>query len=61
MNPLFDYGLFCCHKSPGYLWFRIVGWGIHMRRLRDHPPLFSEREGRVRYVDLLGWRFRWLS
>ena len=28
-----DYGLFCWHKSPGYFWFRILGYGIHAKRI----------------------------
>jgi hypothetical protein len=55
----FDYGLFNYFYSPGYMWFAILGLGIHMKRLRDHKPLFHERPGgRARYWDCCGWRFR---
>lgn len=54
-----------CHKSRGYFWFRIFGYGIHAKRIRtdgiwaDNYILFSLR-GKP-YWDCCGWRFRWLT
>ena len=53
--------MICWHKSPGYFWFRVFGYGVHMKRLKDCwvPP--SERFGYVKYWDCCGWRFKWLT
>ena len=46
--------------DAGTLWIRVFGWGIHIRDLKQHPPMFSERMGYTRYIDILGYRVKWL-
>ena len=48
------------HKSPGYFWFRIFGYGIHSKRIpADGDELFSLRD--KPHLDCCGWRFRCLN
>lgn len=34
--------------GPGGFWFRVFGYGLHIRRSAGYQPLFSERYGFVR-------------
>ncbi len=48
------------HKSPGYFWFHVFGYGVHAKRIpADGYELFSLRGKPHR--DCCGWRFRWLT
>jgi hypothetical protein len=54
--------MFHFHKSPGYFWFRIFGYGIHAKSIAkiksDGWELYSLRN--TPYIDCCGWRLRWL-
>jgi len=47
----------------GLLWLRVFGQGVLIRNLKGHKPLFSERMGYTRYIDILGYRVKilWTS
>jgi hypothetical protein len=53
-----QYGFFCSHKSDGYLWFRLLGYGLHFKNINKHPLLFSERYGYKKRLQLGGWSIR---
>jgi hypothetical protein len=42
------------HTERGLYWFRIFGWGIHIRNVGHHRLGFMEREGY--YPEM--WTFR---
>jgi len=46
--------------DAGCLWLRVFGRGIHIRDPKRYPSMFSERMGFHRYIDIFGWRVRWL-
>lgn len=47
-------------KGDGCGWIRLgeKGYGIHWN---NHPPLYSERNGYIKTVSLLGYRWRILG
>ena len=55
------YGIFCHHREPGLLWFRVFGVGLVVKDVTRHPLMFSERQGLVRLVRLGRWLVRWLG
>lgn len=48
------------HKSDGYFWFRIFGWGIHFVDRFKHTPLFSVRNGYVKEYTLGKYAYKFL-
>ena len=44
--------------GPGILWVRVFGRGFHIRDVRRHPPMFSERMGCHRWLTLGTYRLR---
>ncbi len=42
-------------------WFRIRGWGLHIKPSRNHVKLFSERFGCRRALYVLGLRIEVLT
>ena len=54
--------LTCAKRVPGLLFFRVFGFGLHVKDLRRHPPIFAERAARTwayRHTLTLGpWRLR---
>ena len=42
-------------------WFRIAGWGLHIKPARGHVKLFSERYGYRRVLYALGLRIEVLE
>ena len=43
--PSFSWGPFCGYIGAGHLWFRIFGYGLHVKDVHKAPLLFSERNG----------------
>jgi hypothetical protein len=37
--------IFCWHAWDRGFWFRIFGYGLHIKLRKGHVPLFSERYG----------------
>lgn len=46
--------------GQGVAWFRIKGYGLHVKRSKGHEPFFSERYGYTKALYLLGLRFELL-
>lgn len=42
-------------------WFRILGYGLHVKRARDHVKLFSERGGYRKALYACGLRIEALK
>jgi len=42
-------------------WFRIFGYGLHIRSARGYQPLFSERYGYTKPLYLFGLRIEVLK
>lgn len=42
-------------------WFRIFGYGVHGKDIVKHEPLFSERNGYVKFIQIGKWRFKILK
>lgn len=53
----------CWHRCDGLFWFRLWddGPGFMVKDNRKHPPLFSERNGYVKFLRVGYWRFRLLK
>lgn len=46
------YPFVCWHRSAGFLWVRLLGWGFLVKDTRQHRLLFSERMGLERFWRL---------
>jgi hypothetical protein len=46
--------------SEGF-WFRVCGYGLHVKLAKNHLPLFSERMGYRSALYLFGLRFEFLK
>jgi hypothetical protein len=44
------YPFFCKHKTIGFSWFRIFGYGLVIKDITIHPMIFSERMKKRRYL-----------
>lgn len=55
------YKLFSFHKSNGYLWFRIFGYGLHFKNYKKTGLLFSERYGYVKTLKIFNWSIKILK
>ena len=42
-------------------WFRVFGYGIHVRRIESHDPMFSERYGFTTAYYVFGLRLKFLT
>jgi hypothetical protein len=42
-------------------WFRVFGYGLHVKLAKGHVPLFSERYGYSKPLYLLGLRIELLK
>ena len=58
---LFGYPIFCYHKSIGFLWFRLFGYGIVFKDVKRHPLLFGERNGFTKYLKIRNLIIRFLK
>lgn len=47
----------CWHRyeEGGGFWFRIFGYGLNIRDLKQHPLMFSERNGYVWWFRVGSW------
>lgn len=52
--------IFTVYGWPHGFWFRIFGWGLHVKLARGHEPLFSERYGLRKVWYFAGLRFLFL-
>ena len=57
MNQFESFPKFCwaCSRweTAWYLWFRLFGYGLHFRWVKDgYTPLFSERNGYVKVLRI---------
>lgn len=48
-------------RVKGLWWFRVFGFGLWAASFRQHPPLFSERDGSHRALSLGSWQLRLLT
>lgn len=46
--------------TPGIFWFRVFGYGVHMKDTTRHRLLFSERNGFCWRLVIGRWSFRLL-
>lgn len=44
--------VFAMHKSDGFFWFRVFGYGLHVKNLNKRGLTFSQRIGVVRYLKV---------
>lgn len=49
------------YYAEGYFWFRIFGYGLHIKDAKRHQLMFSERNGLTRYWKVGGWVVRVLT
>lgn len=47
------------YRTKGLWWFRVKGYGLHWKRIADHPLLFSQRYG-LTGIRVGGWFFSYL-
>jgi hypothetical protein len=52
---------FCGLCWPRGFWFRIYGYGLHVKLAKGHQMLFSGRYGYRKPLYLLGLRIEWLK
>lgn len=52
------FGIFCYHREPGFLWFRIFGVGLLIKDTKRHAMIFSERYGYARFIRVGRWIIR---
>lgn len=52
--------MFGCHKSDGYFWFRVFGYGVHLVDRSKHKPLFSIRNGYTKEYKIGKYGFKFL-
>lgn len=45
----------------GFFWVRLFGIGLHIKDIRTHPLLFSERYGHSKYIQIGSYRIRYLN
>jgi len=43
------------YRCDGLFWFRIFGYGLHIKDMTKHPPLFSERNGNRKHLRIGKW------
>lgn len=55
------YPSFCYHRSKGYFWFRLFGYGLHVKDSTITPMLFSERNGYTKYLKVGKWKIKILK
>lgn len=54
-----NWGYLDVHVGAGLVFVRVLGHGLWLGSYRDHPPLFSERNGHgPRPLRLGGWRLK---
>lgn len=51
---------FCVHFWRRGFWFRIYGYGLHVKLSKDHVKLFGERYGYRKAWYFAGLRFEFL-
>ena len=52
---------FAVYKEPGFLWFRIYGYGLIFKDTHKHSMLFSERNKIRKHLRFGKWLIKWLS
>lgn len=45
--------------GSGYLWFRLFGYGIHIKDTRKNPLLYSDRVNKRFYISK--WQIKFLT
>jgi hypothetical protein len=48
-------------RVSGLFWIRVFGRGFHVKDVRRHPLLFSERNGYCRRVQVGNWSIKALK
>ncbi|CAB5212482.1 hypothetical protein UFOVP194_20 [uncultured Caudovirales phage] len=56
----FRWAFFYIDKD-GYFYFRILGYGLHIKPSKNHVKLFSERYGYKKAYYFAGLRFEFLK
>lgn len=46
------------HKSDGFFWFRIFGYGLIFKNLKKHRLLFSERYKIRKSITIGNWHIK---
>lgn len=52
--------IFSWHRSEGYFWFRLFGYGVHLVDRSKHKPLFSVRNGYTKEYKVGKFGFKFL-
>lgn len=53
--------IICGYLDGDTFWFRIFGYGIHIKDLRKNPMLFSERNNLEKYLHIGHWSIKLLK
>ena len=56
-----NYPFFCYYRETGFLWFRILGYGLVIANRVKNPPLFSERMGLTKRVIIGNYSIKTLT
>ena len=49
------------YYEKGLFWFRIFGYGLHLKDTNKHPMMFSERNRLTKYWKVGSWIVRVLT
>jgi hypothetical protein len=49
------------YVTAGLIWVRLFGKGLHVKDVRRHPLLFSQRTTWLPLLALGSWQVRWLA
>ena len=60
MRSKSNYGIFCYGVGNRLMWFRVLGYGLHISDKNVNLPLFSERNGLVKVYRIGNWGFKFL-
>lgn len=53
--------IYCHHRSPGFFWFRVFGYGLHFKNVATHRLNFTERNHHCCRLLIRRWSIRFLS
>lgn len=56
-----QHGIFSWHKGEGVIWFRVFGYGLHVKDTRKRFLLFSERNGYKKRLQIGNYSIRILK
>ncbi len=57
----YSYPFFCHYSNNRYFWFRIKGYGLHIKDVNRHGLMPNERSGLRKRIQIGKWSIRTLT